>query len=66
MAASDNVQALEQFLAQNVGVGQVTVDGTTVRYERSQALEELKYWRRQEAREAGRRRRATRIDLGGF
>ncbi|MFA9478518.1 hypothetical protein ACERK3_09440 [Phycisphaerales bacterium AB-hyl4] len=57
------VDTLEKFLAQGVGVGQVVIDGTTVRYDRKQAMDELEYWRRRLARQERRRRRFSTIDL---
>lgn len=57
------VDALEKFLAQGVGVGQVTIDGQTVRFERQQALDELEHWRRRLARQEGRRKRFNSLDL---
>lgn len=52
--------------ASPVGVVSVSVDGQTVSYSRSQAIDELKFWQRQAAKEAGKRPRAARIYLGGF
>lgn len=55
------IEALEAFLATNVGVGQVTVDGTSVRYERAEALRQLEYFKRQ--RDA-RKSKVSSINLG--
>ncbi len=62
--AKEMVEALEKFLATNIGVGQVTVDGQTVRYERAQAMTELDYWQRKLAKEQGRRTLFRGFDLG--
>jgi len=45
------ISALETFLASNMGVDQVTVDGQSIKYNRSQAMTELTYWRQQAAKE---------------
>ena len=62
--ARDMVDQLEAGLATNAGVVQVTIDGTTVRWDRSQALRELDHWRRRLARERGRRPTVGQINLG--
>lgn len=49
------VDALETALASNVGVAEIVVDGEKVRYDRAQAMAELRYWKRQVARSNGRR-----------
>lgn len=59
--AAQQVAAIERALAESpAGVVQVTVDATTVRYDRQQAIEELKYWRGQATT---RRPRLSSIDL---
>lgn len=64
-SAREMVDKLESALAENVGVVSVSVDGTSVRYDRAQAMEELKFWRRRLARESGRRPIVGQINLGG-
>ena len=63
--ATDMVTALETFLATNVGVGSVTIDGQSVSYNRSQALLELDYWRREVAKENSTKPIVKQINLGG-
>lgn len=62
------VALLKAALADNpVGVVNISVDGQTVQYSRSQALDELAYWERRVARSSGSRPRAASINLsGGF
>jgi len=48
------------------GIGSVTVDGQTIRYDRAQLLEEHKYNLRTEARKSGKRPYSKGIDLSGF
>lgn len=59
------ITALEAFLLSNVGVGEIVVDGQKIRYERSNALTELKYWRGELAKVTGKRRVFNPINLGG-
>jgi hypothetical protein len=61
--AENMVTMLETFLASNVGVNTVTIDGQTVSYNRSQALTELKYWRDQVAKEGGTRKVIKTVNL---
>ena len=63
---SEMVETLETALQNNAGVVSVTVDGTTVRYDRAQAMKELDYWRRRAARQQGRRPRVSSISLRSF
>lgn len=50
-----------------VGTLQISVDGQTVQYSRSQAIEELKFWEKRALRDSGRRPRVASIDLSkGF
>ena len=61
--ASDMVAAIESALAKNVAIVSVTFDGITTQYDRRQALEELKFWRREVAKEQGTRPRVSSINL---
>lgn len=64
-SARQMVDLITSALAANpVGVVSITVDGQVVTWSRAQALEELKFWQRQAAKEAGTRPRAARIVLG--
>lgn len=51
--------------AHPVGIVRVNVDGQDVTYSRRDALEELKFWQREAAQEAGTRPRVKTINLGG-
>jgi hypothetical protein len=62
--AKQMVDILEKALASNVGIDSVTVDGQTIRFNRSQALTELDYWKRQAAKEAGKRNPFRGVDIG--
>lgn len=63
--AQQMVDLITAALAANpVGVVSVSVDGQSVSYSRSAALDELKFWERRAAKEAGTRARAARIVLG--
>jgi hypothetical protein len=62
--AKEMCQIIEDFLKTNAGTKQVTVDGQTIVFDRVQALEELKYWHREAARQAGSRRPFRGIDIG--
>lgn len=57
------IELLEAFLQTNVGVGQITVDGLSIKYERAQALAELQYWKTKAAQADGTRRKTARINL---
>lgn len=59
------VDAIKKALeSQQPGLVAVTTpDGTTVRYDRRQLLDELRYWQREAARTDGTRPRAATIDL---
>ncbi len=59
------VATLEAALAKNAGVVEVVVDGQKVRWDRAQALAELKYWRNRVARSTGRRPLFRGMDLSG-
>jgi hypothetical protein len=62
--AETMVLALEEFLSSNVGVDSVTVDGQSVKYNRSQAMTELKYWRSVVAKEGGKKKIVQQLNLG--
>lgn len=64
MDASEMVELIETALSQNPLVAQITVDGETVRMDRRQAMQELAYWRKQVAKEAGTFTRFRGVDLG--
>ena len=51
MAATSQemIQQLEDFLKSNAGVKSVNVDGQNIQFDRTQALQELDYWKRQSA-----------------
>ena len=59
------IEALETALATNAGVVSVSVDGTTVQYDRATAMEELRYWKREDAKATGRKPKLSSINLGG-
>lgn len=62
--AAQMVQVIEQALLENpAGVLSVNVDGQTVQWNRSQAIKELEYWKRQANQSAGRRPRVATINL---
>jgi hypothetical protein len=66
-SAAQMVVLLRNALATNpVGVVNVTVDGQTVQYSRSQAIDELKFWQREAGKEGNTRPRTSRIRLDGF
>jgi hypothetical protein len=60
------INALQSALSENAGVVSVNVDGTSVRYDRKQALRELDYWQRQKAQSAGKRPRVSSVNLRNF
>lgn len=62
--AREMVAILEESLADNVGVREVSSDGQTVVFDRAQALEELDMWRRKAAVESGRRGLFRGVNLG--
>ena len=67
VTASEMVSLIKAALRKApIGVVTVIVDGQTVSYSRSQALEELKFWKNEAAQESGTRPRAMSIDLRGF
>ncbi len=64
-SATDMVRLLEEALAKNIGVKQVTVDGQTISFEsRESMLAELQFWKKQAATAAGRRSLFRGFDLG--
>ena len=65
--AAEMVLKIKQALRDSpAGITLVNTDGQSVQYSRTQALEELKYWERRKANEAGTRPRAASINLSGF
>ena len=62
--ASEMVKVFETAIASNVGVAEVTVDGTKVRYDRQQLISEYEFWKRQAAKERGSRPLSRGFDLG--
>jgi archaellin len=64
--AETMVTSLETFLASNVGVTSLNIDGVSVSYSRAQAMRELAYWKSRVTRETGARPRVATFDLGGF
>ena len=65
--ASQMVALIKAALAAApVGPVTIVVDGQTITYDRMKAIEELKFWQREAAKEAGSRPRASSIYLGGF
>lgn len=66
VTAAEMVEKIRDAIATHpIGIVSVVVDGQTVTYSRSQALEELRFWQREAATEAGTRRRVRSINLGG-
>jgi hypothetical protein len=57
---------LTALQTQPAGVVMVTVDGQTVQYNRTQALEELRFWEQRAAKETGTRPRAASIKFSGL
>lgn len=62
--AEDQVTRLETLLASNVGVAEVVVGNTRVKYD--DLLKQYDYWKAKVARESGSRPRAAQINLDGF
>lgn len=61
--AQEMIDNLECFLKSNAGVSSINVDGQSIRYNREQALKELRYWQTQEKIQQGKRKRSGRIKL---
>jgi len=51
--AAEMVTNIKTALRKNPGVKKITVDGIGVDIDRAQALDELKYWKAEAAKEAG-------------
>jgi hypothetical protein len=67
VTAAEMVSAIKTALKRSpAAVINVIVDGQTVAYDRAQAIEELKFWQREAAKEANTRPRVARIRLDGF
>lgn len=64
--AQKMIDAIECALATNAGVVSVTVDGQTIRYDRRQAIEELKYWESKNNIEKKTRIRSGQIRLNNI
>lgn len=64
MKAQTMVDKLEQFLSSNIGVDTINVDGQQVRFNRSQAMKELNYWKSVAAKEQHKRSLFRGFNLG--
>lgn len=65
ITAKQMVDLLEAKLASNIGIDSVTVDGQTVRFvSREETIKELDYWKRQAAKQGGKRKLFRGIDVG--
>ena len=63
-SAAEMVNVLRVGLETGAGVVLVTIDGRTTQFDRTQALQELAFWEKRAAREAGTRPAFTRVRLG--
>lgn len=63
-SAAEMVVAIKDALATGFGVVSVTIDGRSTQFDRAQALEELKFWQKEAAKEAGARPMFLPIKLG--
>jgi hypothetical protein len=67
VSAADMVAAIKTALRNSpAAVINVVVDGQQVAYNRAQAIEELKFWQRETAKENDTRPRAVRVRLDSF
>jgi len=57
------VALIEGKLKANAGVKSVTIDGVVTVFDRQQLIDELAYWQKRVAREAGSRPVVSRVDL---
>lgn len=55
MKAQTMVDQIEQFLASNIGIAAINVDGQLVKFNREQAMQELSYWKTVAAKEQHKR-----------
>jgi hypothetical protein len=58
------VDSLESQIASGVGIVSVSVDGTSVDFDRSQAMKELQFWRKEVTRYSRTRSRMSNFNLG--
>lgn len=65
--AAEMVATIRRAIAANpVGVVTVSVDGQTTTWDHKTALDMLRHWQGEQAREEGRRPRVARMNLSGF
>lgn len=65
--AAEMVSAIKTALASTPATTvEIEIDGQRVKYDRKQALEEVRFWEREAAKEAGTRPRVASIKLTGF
>lgn len=62
--AKTMAQSLEDQIASGAGIVSVSVDGTNVQFDRSQAMKELQYWRKEITRYSRSRSRMANMNLG--
>jgi hypothetical protein len=62
--AKQMVDSLESQIASGVGIVSVSVDGTSVDFDRSQAMKELQFWRKEVTRYSRTRSRMSNFNLG--
>jgi hypothetical protein len=62
--AKSMVDSLETQIASGAGIVSVSVDGTSVDFDRSQAMQELQYWRKEVTRYSRTRSRMSNFNLG--
>jgi hypothetical protein len=62
--AKSMVDSLESQIASGVGIVSVSVDGTSVDFDRSQAMKELQFWRKEVTRYSRTRSRMSNFNLG--
>jgi hypothetical protein len=62
--AKQMVDSLETQIASGAGIVSVSVDGTSVDFDRSQAMKELQYWRKEVTRYSRTRSRMSNFNLG--
>jgi hypothetical protein len=62
--AKSMVDSLETQIASGAGIVSVSVDGTSVDFDRSQAMKELQYWRKEVTRYSRTRSRMSNFNLG--
>ena len=62
--AKQMADSLESQIASGVGIVSVSVDGTSVDFDRSQAMKELQFWRKEVTRYSRTRSRMSNFNLG--